>query len=278
MSDKIKLNIEYNFGENREGSFEIDDSDKEAYKKKGKVDISKVITELTNIETKYNLGYFNKDSKTVSGFFIQEHKVPNAYRYKLNRKIKYQYAISPLPNNHNESDIQKDDIPIILLLLESPHKSEYESDRKKKIFNPIGPAKGKTNTGIKVSSDIVVNLINEKIKRYKLNKEEYKLIIYNPIPYQTSLDFLHNKGVGDVSYGYVRDKVWLGLWDNDETFKKTLTTFIENNNSNIELIINACTVKLSEKVNLCINNSQYNKHLFSTNHPCSWSDFGINKI
>ncbi len=163
----------------------------------------------------------------------------------------------------------KSKIKTIVLILESPHQYEYKIINK--IFTPIAPAQGKT--GINIKKDIINILMEiEKNTSFSLKNESYRLILSNPVPYQASLYHLHNTINSDL-----KDKVWRKILNDKNIqgkFKDKLVAY------NPDLIINACTSKLScrirtfcKKYKLKINN---NKFIYTkTCHPSSWSDYGL---
>ncbi len=151
----------------------------------------------------------------LDSFFGEDKIVKDVCRYILEKKdCKWQIKA----HNENHPDFHslnfndqhlnyKDGIPCIILLLESPHKNEYTVND----FKPIAPAQKSTGTKIK-------NWLNEIIKIncqiFKLEKNKYKVILLNPVPYQTSLHYLltdqKNKLISTI-----RDDTWKTIWEQE---------------------------------------------------------------
>jgi len=268
---QVDLVINFNFDLNEKNEKSI------------KIEINeRVEEELSKIQQDEKLGFYTNGS--ISNFFSKSKKVCNSYRYQLikstNNKYDLYYFYEDEINNRIDRNLNDDnDLPTILILLESPHEKEYEYDYKNKTIIPIAPAQGSTGVKLFDNLDIVFNIINSLIEsKNQLEKKEYRVIIYNPIPYQTSLHFLHRQAINSSSiYKILRDKVWLGLWDNDVYFKKEFKKFIKKYNP--ELVINSCTSKLKSEVNKELNKILSIPHIFSTNHPSAWwNEYNIIKI
>lgn len=169
---------------------------------------------------------------------------------------------------------ERQDVKTIVLLLESPHKDEYDNKN-----NPIAPAQGKTGRGIDCQ---IENVIREIIKFHKsaLEKGIYRFIICNPIQYQTSMDmFIKQASEKDLldltkkSRLDLKKEVWKAIWSKDkikEDFKKRIELYKPN------LIINACTKDLKEDVTKYLKDNKYN-NIYLVSHPSSWNPFNIEK-
>lgn len=217
----------------------------------------------------------NKNDIDITGFFDSSKRVPNVERYILKkRKCGCYYEIDEVikrkkefekshycdtkPNNDKTSKS-------IVIILESPHKYEYNDD-----FEPIAPAQKTTGKMIKEYLDTLIYYLMSK-GMVDLKDEEYRVIICNPVPYQTSLYHIHNIALGNRECGEeikkIRDDVWNRLFD-DERQKD----FINNINSyNPILFINACTEKYRERVTRVIKTNETLKDITTveTNHPSS---------
>ena len=147
----------------------------------------------------------------------------------------------------------------IVFLLESPHKEEYKDCR------PVAPAQG--NAGRKIDAylgDLLCHLspnINDGSR----------IIISNPIQYQTSLSMiLKSQKINEE----VRDKIWNHLWKT-ETIKNNFLCRVKKYKPSI--IINACTGGMREdslrrtvsrflqEARICVG------QLYEINHPSSWN-------
>jgi len=154
----------------------------------------------------------------------------------------------------------------IVLILESPHKDEFDEN-----FDPIAPAQGSTGLAIKNKINVVLMEIEQK-ESLKFNFEdgiEYRLIIANPVPYQTSLWHFHQQSLSISKYKTIRDNVWKGIWNlpiikND--FEERLKSY------NPKLIINACTSKLTSEIDTFLIDTFLTTKLVSTYHPAvNWN-------
>ena len=140
----------------------------------------------------------------------------------------------------------------IVLILESPHKAEYEKDT----FKPLYPASGKT--GERIS-----NYFNEIVSKVKIENNN-EIIICNPVQWQSSLHELHKKCLTG-EFRDLRDKVWGCLWNESyEDFYKRLKKY------NHKIIINACTRKLSPEVQKALDNNFQETTRYITTQPSSW--------
>lgn len=161
-----------------------------------------------------------------------------------------------------DEDVNKND-KMIVLLIESPHKSEYEIENGK--LKPINPAQGSSpgsaGGGIERYLEIVLN-------KSAIPDGTYELVIVNPIQYQASLVSIHDKALKN-SVKELRDKVWENLWNEEiirNDFKNRLKSY------NPIRIINACTAKLSGYVNEELINLNYKDITYVTTHPAvTWN-------
>ena len=84
------------------------------------------------------------------------------------------------------------DLNTIILLLESPHKYEYNYTNG--VLTPIGPAQGDSISEAGGAND---NYICNVLEKIDLKSGEYYLVISNPIQFQTSLYSFHKKSLSD---------------------------------------------------------------------------------
>jgi hypothetical protein len=123
----------------------------------------------------------------------------------------------------------------IVLILESPHKDEYCYCHDK--IHPIAPAQGSSGENIEHFLKIHIQYA---VKNDLLSDGCYPIIIANPIQWQTSLWHYHRKGI--KSSGYIRNDVWLALWNCEGDLVKN--DFVKRLDSyQPVLVINACTGK-----------------------------------
>lgn len=227
--------------------------------------------------------YFDEYNGTlrVVNFFNKNKKVDNVYRYLLKirleekEKLKLYYFVNKhlhfsqsIYNDHPISE--EKNIPVILLILESPHEEEYIY---KNILCPNAPAQGKTGINIE---ECIIEVFDKIINNNKINDGDYRIIIYNPIPYQTSLHYLHNKGINS-SFKTLRNNVWKKLWNEEVSIKNEFKDFLKNND--IKIVLNATTSDLKEYVSDFIKSNSNIKNKFEIYHPAAWwNKYNINKI
>ena len=122
----------------------------------------------------------------------------------------------------------------IVLLLESPHKDEYQPGN---INCPIAPANGDTGHKIDRFLGTVLSRIKEQ-EGQQLIVPGRHVIISNPIQFQTSLHAIHGKPL-EGTWKKLGNKIWWTLWNEQhiqQCFRERLV-----DTYNPRLIINACT-------------------------------------
>jgi hypothetical protein len=225
-----------------------------------------------------NSNFIEKDNENrlllKKTFFSIEHQVPNVLRYSLYKTESNSYQLKSdlkkdIISNFNDKKLDEflliqNNKPIILKILESPHEDEYDYQNE---FKPIAPAQGATGKQISQNFD---KIINKNINSLNLIETEYRIVILKPIPYQTSLHYLHRQPINMDGYQLLRDLVWETLWnENNTNFKKEFSINILKLKPS--LIINACTKELSKLVEVELFKSQYNEFCKSNScHPYSW--------
>lgn len=158
----------------------------------------------------------------------------------------------------------------LVLLLESPHKDEYD------IYgNPLRPANGRTGTNIN-------NLFAKQINNNNLiintlqNHIVYRVWIVNAIQYQTS-GFNQLQALGAIynqSWRIVRNNVFKTLWNNETIFHLQEDLVGRLNQIHAPIIVNCITggknknglKMLVEKV-LCNHNLKSSALYY---HPSCW--------
>ncbi|MGG7213620.1 hypothetical protein ACQPUY_08370 [Clostridium nigeriense] len=137
--------------------------------------------------------------------------------------------------NKGKLKIRKKKNRRIIIILESPHKKEYDID------NLTGyPALG--STGVNINRGIE-EIINKKLADVMETDKEYDIILMNAIQYQTSLG---------VNTKIFRDRIWISLWLNNsmrEEFIKRIKGYKP------DIIINLCTKGNHSKDMLAIMNA-----------------------
>ncbi len=162
----------------------------------------------------------------------------------------------------------------IAIILESPHKAEFDYSSNNDLI-PISPAQGATGKNIENKLKELLMAIISDHQKDVLQNGSYKIIIINPIPFQTSLHFFHRRSLSDYHFKKLRDKVWQEFWEEDTKYKSNLSENLKRINPS--LIINACTSNLSPLVQKYLENHFKSKNLISSYHPSAWvfNGFGL---
>ncbi len=143
----------------------------------------------------------------------------------------------------------------LLLILESPHKDEFD----KEDGNDIAPANGDAGDNIR---DYINNVLGDC--------SGYNLILMNAIPFQCSL--------GDPTNRF-RNKVFNKVWEKDEIgknfFKDRLSALLRYFSEQNLVLVNACTAvghcKVCEAIHSGIKSLKKSKIIYmQTIHPSSY--------
>lgn len=216
----------------------------------------------------------------VKNFFGANNKVPDVSRYLIGDSaccVRHNVDSYRICNNRYvnlrcdisvqqlQQQIQQDGS--IVLLLESPHKDEYQHNH---INCPKAPAMGQTGIRIErclgtVLSKIRTNYIIVAPEKSDLIETGRHVILSNPIQFQTSLDTIHGRGISRV----LRDNVWRTLWKDQriqQSFRARLNTYRPR------LIVNACTSALRCTVKCFVRETLPTVPLYNAPHPAHWKD------
>lgn len=244
--------------------------------------------------------YFSKNSNnsfTVKDAFFHPNKeVPDVYIYDLRRYRGEWRLFSPNSSHRNTAPLKEctkincssecspspkkiAKAKNILVILESPHDEEYDNN-----FNPLQPANSSKGTGSNFFNNFTKHILpilcnSLKIKLYQ--KKVYRICFVEPVPYQSSLHFIHKQDLNsnkNKSFNKLRNEVWKSLFVfcKDDFIKR-----IESYEPFI--IINACTgekntdslrKEVKEAIDEIVKNNPKSKiaraYKFRTNHPCAW--------
>ena len=156
----------------------------------------------------------------------------------------------------------------VLIILESPHKDEFE----KNTHLPIGPCCGNHHGSTGYNLNTYLNDVFERSPSFVsgLNKRKYKLVIMNAVQYQASegYDLNSNKNKN------IRDQNWLYFWNAgfNDCLVKRIKTFLDK--SKECHVINLCTISNSNLHSLVsgrLTNGQI--AFFNGYHPAiNWDD------
>lgn len=214
------------------------------------------------------LKYYDiKQKKILDPFFANNKVVPNVLRYSIDINLQNLFKNNGTLGKHMDTQISGSTDCNILIILESPHKDEYDQH-----FQPISPAQG--ITGINLDNHLL-NLLNSIKKHFSFfsqTTQKMNIVIVNPVPYQTSLNYLSNKGMNSE----VKEQVWRTIWCSEDYQKNLAIRY--NKYKNIDLIINACTeVFQNEVTNFLLNCIACNSSIYKCNHPSTWQRLLNNK-
>lgn len=226
----------------------------------------------------------------LSTFFSNDSKVPDVWRYTLSEN-ETEFTKSPnegVPeDNFKFKDISTEELnendKTVILLLESPHKDEYSYSENS--VEPLSPANG--TTGDRIKKSLIQVICCASCLMDIPNLDRVKLIICNPIQWQTSMYFFYKIGDKKSLKSNLRNEVWEKIWqitkDNkfpiQEDFLKRIKSYKP------VLVINACTGGSKEGSLNTIIRKYLDKNFskvdnFSCFHPShpSWNNnpYGIN--
>ncbi|POZ52887.1 hypothetical protein [Methylovulum psychrotolerans] len=226
--------------------------------------------------------YFNKNSNgsfTIKKDFFYRKIVPDVYRYDLkfdnsvtewklyepNTSIIAGDWVTKTSNDGYGHPIQiQEDANNILIILESPHIEEYEYPS----FIPLQPANGET--GIRFSKYFTGHILPllEALGLSLCRRETYRICFVNPVPFQTSLHFIHQQDLVVTGANTLRNNVWKKIFPHCEIdFEQRLRSYKPI------AILNSCTTSLDKRVKKSIDNiiKTNNKiQTFNTYHPSKW--------
>lgn len=233
---------------------------------------------IQNLENQY-LKCTAESVLIKQSFFDNKQSVDNVCRYQLiieNSNYHLEKFIDREPifsnskfNDHYISIL--DELPSIGIILESPHIKEFTDE-----FQPISPAQGETGKNIEAFLLPLIKLINAQ--HYAFKKSRYRILILNPIPFQTSLYYFHKqplrKNNKNSGFETLRNDVWQTLWFNKTSIKINFIVNIKTNK--IDLILNCCTANLFEYVNDSLVGLKI--PIINCYHPSRWDKLEIIQI
>ena len=229
-----------------------------------------------------------KDMETKNAIIdiLNVEKVPDVHRYNLfyenwDWQLVWLEEWEIHDSNFNDllvNNINSNNQKTIVLILESPHKEEFQYyDINGNIINnwaienihaikPISPAQWATGSMIYEKFEIIFKQIENQLSENEL----YKIIIANPIPYQTSLHSLHGKSLKS-SYATLRNNIWNHLWNIPKIRNNFLERLIQYKT---DIVVNLCTTWVRTKVEntICwwIDSKQIHTKYTTESHPSSW--------
>lgn len=234
---------------------------------KAKVDCNneQYITDEIDISPITQEQIINYCSEEYLDIFQNKHRVPDVWRYIVevsNINIIPADKTIPLSDFNDRPAADAKSTKNILLILESPHKSEYKHDKKNFTLTPKAPAQGYTGRNIESFIGDILKKISD------LQNGSYNLIISNPIPYLCSLGIFTDK-----LNTKVRDNVWNAIWNitNEQDEYVIREEFITRcKHYQPEYIINCCTANLKMNVTDCLLTHGFSNNLYTAHHPSAW--------
>jgi len=161
-------------------------------------------------------------------------------------------------------------LPVIVLLLESPHKDEYRHHRRRNRLVPNGPAQatGKGDAGGAIPA-YGPAILEQLVAIKGLADDDYALLVVNPVPYLTSLHWI-DVLTGEATHlprsinRIVRNHVWNQLWElpwMQADFLARLASYAPR------AVLNCCTSKLTKAVTSALCRSGYGPASAYATHP-----------
>lgn len=153
----------------------------------------------------------------------------------------------------------------IALVLESPHKDEYDSN-----YNPLRPANGKT--GKKINHKLAARASFWGLK----SSSDYQVYLMNPVQYQASCYHEFNMLIYNVT---ITSKIKVERKNTNQVFRLLFNKnkgnqrkeFInEMENYNPIIIVNCCTSNLKKVVETAINEANTLATIVQDKHPSVW--------
>ncbi|ANE45176.1 hypothetical protein SY83_01205 [Paenibacillus swuensis] len=180
----------------------------------------------------------------------------------------------------------------LLILMESPHNDEYTyldaegaevripvvGDRALAVgriaqARPVRPANGQTGAHMDKWLETVLQAVDWP------ETASFRVIVGNPIQFQTSLHAIHGGTLSKKPFAQLRDRVWMALWGVDEIqsdFHGRLTAY------NPDLILNGCTSVPKSLVDEALR-AQYGGNsespwCYRVAHPYAWFTPGNRRL
>lgn len=206
----------------------------------------------------------DKEWSVSDRFFAENMKVQDVHRYVMSmNKGKWQLCspdgkVANQFTSSNDVGIISSGKPNVVILLESPHKSEYEYING--LLRPLSPALGDTGRNIfNLFTSHVIPVLREAGISFD-GRQSYNICLVNPVPFQTSLVAIHGEAMEKVKR--IRNKVWKEIFGvTREDFAARLDKYQPF------LVLNGCTAELKlELVNVLDRYVHFN-----VTHPSSWS-------
>ncbi|MBE6047650.1 MAG: hypothetical protein E7213_04450 [Clostridium sp.] len=156
-----------------------------------------------------------------------DYEVDNVKRYEIDHVEDERIKIT-------KSSEARENVCKIIIILESPHKYEYElheDENGEKEFIGKEPACKRTGKLIEKNILSIIETIETHCEKRKSDK--YDIYIGNPVKFQASLgSFYKGKLITKI-----KDELWVKLYK--EHYKEEFANYIKNNN--FDIVINCCS-------------------------------------
>ncbi|HOQ81049.1 MAG TPA: hypothetical protein PLH63_08275, partial [Candidatus Cloacimonadota bacterium] len=144
----------------------------------------------------------------------------------------------------------------IVVLLESPHKAEYTED-----FAPIRPLNSNDpRVKLKKALKDIINSDND------LSDGLYRILLVNPIQFQTSMYEIFGLPVQGRTGKKIRDKVWDTLWKLD-SIKDCLSDRLKKLELDLKMIIISTTKQFRPEIRTFLNDRFKHIKTKEIHHP-----------
>lgn len=245
----------------------------------------KLARELNELKLRNDLVCVANGKLCIHGLFGYENRVSDADRYKI-VNCGQEIAIEDHRAAADGSDLSTNPYidrpirlesrePTLVIVLESPHRDEYGVS----VGTPIAPARGATGARIHKYLRYVLNNCSQ-VKRLLSSRAPVRVIISNPIPFQTSAYAIHGGRLNDPAR--LRNFVWRELWRLEacnsgrseyvfqQEFRRRLDSY------NPIAIVNACTSgggrrdKVASVLQDWCDRCGQSVQLYEAAHPSTW--------
>ena len=242
---------------------------------------------LSRLKLRNDLVRVTSDELCIDGLFGCENRVPDVDRYEI-VNCRQGIAIEDHQVAIDGSDISTNpyidrqassecDRPTLVIVLESPHRDEYGGS----VDMPIAPARGTTGARIHKHLCRMLNSCRQMTCLLSSNVPA-RVIISNPIPFQTSTYAIHGGRIKKEDSIKLRNFIWSALWDLKGCDSDDNYVFRQEFRSRLDCycpkaIINACTKggRRHNKVDRFLRdwrNQPPNRsvQIYNAKHPSIW--------
>ena len=211
----------------------------------------------------------------VRGMFDAEKRVPDTDSFRIEsedgemllsqRQDVTLTACSPTAVSGNASSLVREYDATLVVLLESPHKDEFELSGGSLV--PSVPANGSTGSAL---ASRLIDVIRSalRLEAQIVGCLPVRVVLCNPVQFQASLYAVHHARLPKKCRGFLKHKVWCAFWS-EEAIRRDFLMRVEHANPN--WILNACVEEghLNWEVSSFLANNIVDVELYRTVHPSS---------